>query len=455
MPEQGGLTDLAGSSPVAAGQPSGVLGQFDVVGRKGEPDPLDLGALLPAAATAGVPIDVILSQGQSITYRVVVTVPGQYIFQEQSSGDPPSVQITGPALDRPLSPTGTNDTLLSPGVYSIRFEAPSSWSYSRPFVLPSLLGPDGVLPGQRRGSRPRAVVAADHIFRRPRSSTIRRDHSYRPLGRFRRSFRHRFPRGPPIPLQDPPPARFVPISRPCEVSRSQGHRPPRPRSWAWEAIWSGAPPSQPLVRKTSQREAVLGTDPGSSPRRGAWSVTQGPPAWSREIPLGVGQSDRRESRGRSGKTACPGNHHRLRSRKGNRDRCWFAAMGHPARGVLSELGRILVRRTTHVRSDQHPRHRADPRAWLRQLRNRIATRSRNSVRMSPTGRVRGPSCSHLPSWSSPWRRSRRPAGTTCSGGSPGEHSERGSAAKTPTPSMAWDRLNVSLLIGSHPRAGSP
>src|SRR5208282_2918414 len=88
LPEQGGLTDLAGLSPVAAGQPSGVL-------------------------------------GQSITYRVVVTVPGQYIFQEQSSGDPPSVQITGPALDRPLSPTGTNDTLLSPGVYSIQFEAPT------------------------------------------------------------------------------------------------------------------------------------------------------------------------------------------------------------------------------------------------------------------------------------------------------------------------------------------
>ena len=33
------------------------------------------------------------------------------------------------------------------------------------------------------------------------------------------------------------------------------------------------------------------------------------------------------------------------------------------------------------------------------------------------------------------------------------HSERGSAAKTPTSSMAWDRLNLSLLIGSHRRAG--
>jgi hypothetical protein len=125
LPEQGGLTDLAGLSPVAAGQPPGVLGQFEVAGQQGEHNPLDLGSLLPAAAAAGVPIDVILSPGQSITYRVVVTVPGLYVFQEESSGDPPSVQIIGPGLDRPLSPMGTNDTLLSSGIYSIQFEDPT------------------------------------------------------------------------------------------------------------------------------------------------------------------------------------------------------------------------------------------------------------------------------------------------------------------------------------------
>ncbi len=125
LPAQGGLTDLAGLSPVAAGQPSDVLGQFTVSGRQGERNPLDLGALLPAAAAAGVSIDVSLFPGQSITYRLVVTVPGQYIFQEQPSGDPPAVQITGPALNRLLSPAGTNDTLLSPGVYSLQFKAPT------------------------------------------------------------------------------------------------------------------------------------------------------------------------------------------------------------------------------------------------------------------------------------------------------------------------------------------
>jgi hypothetical protein len=123
LSEQGGLTDLAGLSPVADGEPSGVLGQFKVPPREDSHNPLDLGPLLPAAAAAGARIDVTLSQGQSITYRVVVTVPGLYIFQEQSSGDPPSVQITGPAVDQTLSPTGTNDTLLTPGVYSIRFDS--------------------------------------------------------------------------------------------------------------------------------------------------------------------------------------------------------------------------------------------------------------------------------------------------------------------------------------------
>ena len=52
-----------------------------------------------------------------------MTVPGQYILQEQSSGDPPSVQLTGEAIDQSLFPAGTNDTFLSPGVYSIQFEA--------------------------------------------------------------------------------------------------------------------------------------------------------------------------------------------------------------------------------------------------------------------------------------------------------------------------------------------
>ena len=47
LPEQGGLVDLAGLSPIAFGQPPHVLGQFDVPPGEGSSDPLDLGALLP------------------------------------------------------------------------------------------------------------------------------------------------------------------------------------------------------------------------------------------------------------------------------------------------------------------------------------------------------------------------------------------------------------------------
>ena len=124
LPRQGGLTDLAGLPPVADGQPSGILGQFDVPASEGSSDPLDLGALLPKAARDGVVFDVALSEGQTAGYRLVVTVPGMYKFQAQSSGDPPSIQIVGPGVDHSISLDGSNDTLLSPGVYSIVFQAP-------------------------------------------------------------------------------------------------------------------------------------------------------------------------------------------------------------------------------------------------------------------------------------------------------------------------------------------
>ena len=55
------------------------------------------------------------AQGQAVTYRFVVTVPGLYVFQEQSTADPPSIQIEGQGVDRSLDPTGTNDTQLVPG----------------------------------------------------------------------------------------------------------------------------------------------------------------------------------------------------------------------------------------------------------------------------------------------------------------------------------------------------
>ncbi len=130
LPKQGGLVDLAGLSPIADGQPPHVLGQFDMAVGGGSRDPLNLGVLLPRAASDGVNIDVTLSEGQAARYRVVVSVPGLYKFEAQSSADPPSIQMIGPGLDRTLSLDGTNDTLLSPGVYFIVFKVPTTGSLS-------------------------------------------------------------------------------------------------------------------------------------------------------------------------------------------------------------------------------------------------------------------------------------------------------------------------------------
>ena len=86
LPAQGGLVDLAGLSPVAPGQPEGVLGTFTVGPSQARSDPTDLGALLPDAALTGVPIDVALAPGASVSYRVVLTFPSFYTFQGQYSG---------------------------------------------------------------------------------------------------------------------------------------------------------------------------------------------------------------------------------------------------------------------------------------------------------------------------------------------------------------------------------
>src|SRR5439155_68009 len=65
LPAQGGLVDLAGLSPVALGQPAGVLGAFVVGPGQASGDPTDLGALLPDAALEGTTLDVAMAPGES------------------------------------------------------------------------------------------------------------------------------------------------------------------------------------------------------------------------------------------------------------------------------------------------------------------------------------------------------------------------------------------------------
>lgn len=126
LPEQGGLTDLAGLSPVAAGQPDATLARFDVGPPVPALNPFDYGALLPGRARDGVRFEGTPAGAGSDTYRFVVTVPGLYTLERGASDEVSSAQIAGRVGARSIDATGTNDTLLSPGPYTLRFQNYSS-----------------------------------------------------------------------------------------------------------------------------------------------------------------------------------------------------------------------------------------------------------------------------------------------------------------------------------------
>jgi len=452
LPEQGGLTDLAGLSPVAAGQPSGVLGQFDVAGRQGEPSPLDLGALLPAAAAAGVPIDVSMSPGQSITYRVVVTVPGQYVFQEQSSGDPPSVQITGPALDRPLSPTGTNDTLLSPGVYSIQFEAPTG-------------GPVQVQLFIRLSSDETEIVLANGVGQGPALSL-------RLI-----TFSDVTGTSPPLPTAPPVLGPF-PIALPAAIALGTTDflagslaGPIRGDSQALLGIpitdtpaattsYSGLGPDlvgRPFVAayglESSGQEAVPGTELGSfqgavrgqslkafpaGPARFPWEsagstggnledAVASPPAQATMINFDL----------RKGIATAEG----LR-RWALQQRKFFLSWAGSWSGErpIPEDTSIRATRLIPGLGPRQPGIGSQPNQVVSTDEPDRAS-SWNNLLSPPVVVLSVAAIAQLCWHYVRWWKSRK-------------HPERERIARIPTPSMEWDRLNVSLLIGSHPRAGS-
>ena len=134
LPEQGGLVDLAGLSPVAPGQPAGVLGTFSVKPSSTPQDPYDLGALFPDAALAGVTVDAQLSPGDSVSYRFVITFPSIYTLTTQYSGGSLAIAISSanPDLTIPVDPGKpdgvdvTNDITLTPGVYELHLTANGS-----------------------------------------------------------------------------------------------------------------------------------------------------------------------------------------------------------------------------------------------------------------------------------------------------------------------------------------
>ena len=103
LPEQGGLVDLAGLSPVAPGQPAGVLGTFSVKPSSTPQDPHDLGALLPDVALHGVTVDAQLSPGDSVSHRFVITFPSLYTLTTRYSGGSLALAISraNPDLTHP------------------------------------------------------------------------------------------------------------------------------------------------------------------------------------------------------------------------------------------------------------------------------------------------------------------------------------------------------------------
>ena len=302
-----------------------------------------------------------------------MTVPGQYIFQEQSSGDPPSVQITGPALNRPLSPTGSNDTLLSPGVYSIQFEAATGGPVQDQLFV-------------RLSSDQMEIVLANGVGQGPALSL-------RLI-----TFSEVAGTPPPVPITPPVLGPF-PIAPPAAIAlgttdslagfpagsiradpqtlRGIPFRGTPAATTSFLGMGSdlvGRPSVPAHGSESSRREAVAGTDPGCFHGvvhgQSLKALPTGPARFLWESASSTG-GDLEDAGARPPARATM---IELRPAQGNRDRCWFAAVGYPPRGVLSELGRILVRRTTCVRSDQHPRHRADLRARPPPARSRIAAR---------------------------------------------------------------------------------
>ncbi|GAC1448322.1 MAG: hypothetical protein NVSMB9_31360 [Isosphaeraceae bacterium] len=122
---QGGLKDLAGLTPVATGQPSGVLASFDVDEKMTPRDPNDLGPFYHEIHDGISRSDLILP-GRGVTYRFVATAEGLYHLETQYTGGSLSIQTLGPNVfgQRDGGEPGKsrkNDFYLKPGVYYLQF----------------------------------------------------------------------------------------------------------------------------------------------------------------------------------------------------------------------------------------------------------------------------------------------------------------------------------------------
>jgi hypothetical protein len=154
LAQPGGLVDLAGLSPVAPGQPAGVLGTFSIQASHTPRNPSDLGLLLPGAAPAGTVVDVQVNPGDSVAYGFVVIVPGFYEFTSLYSGGSLAIAIHGgnPQLTIPLDPGKpnlvgvTSDIYLTPGNYQLQWNDQGSQSvFARMVLRTASISPESIL----------------------------------------------------------------------------------------------------------------------------------------------------------------------------------------------------------------------------------------------------------------------------------------------------------------------
>ncbi|MCA1686288.1 MAG: DVUA0089 family protein, partial [Planctomycetia bacterium] len=121
---RGGLTDLAGLTPVAPGRPAGVLATF-VVGGNIDHSPSDLGPLY-LDVHAGITRKDVIAPGGGVTYRFVVTAEGKFELTTRSTGGSLTAQalVGGRPVGLDTGKTGQtvgNDLYLKPGVYYVQF----------------------------------------------------------------------------------------------------------------------------------------------------------------------------------------------------------------------------------------------------------------------------------------------------------------------------------------------
>lgn len=160
----GGLTDLAGRVPEAAGQEAGTLARFAVTSTPTTIAPNDLGTLFPTPSLGGTTRSLALGAGESTTLRFVVAFEGFYLL-ELGHAEGFAYTLSGPdgtpLLDGQLDPTATNGATLQleVGEYllTVRNNAPgpreASFEIRALSTLADSVLPNGVGAGPALGLR--------------------------------------------------------------------------------------------------------------------------------------------------------------------------------------------------------------------------------------------------------------------------------------------------------------